>query len=91
MGLAAPNPARCSAKRSEMRKLQVIIITGFTLIFVGFLIIGCCPKGDNACYKAWYGLEPHPTKSGVYTDPFDRFFHPELRNISKQTGELEKN
>ena len=63
-----------------MRKSQVIIITGLTLILVGFFCCSCCERGDNACYKAWYGLELHPTDPNRYTDPWERFLNPELRH-----------
>jgi len=72
-----------------MKPLKLLIVffssASITLIFgimlnVVFLGSGCCSKGDNACYKAWYGLEPHPTEAGLYTNPWERWRSRELRN-----------
>lgn len=49
-------------------------------LFFTFSIINCCSKGDNACYKAWYGLEPHPNEPGLYSNPWERWRSRELRN-----------
>jgi len=60
--------------------MRRFVITGLVIVLCT-LFSGCCKPGDNACYKAWWGLEPHPTDPNKYTDPFDRWFHPELRNL----------
>ena len=57
-----------------MRKLLLM------LLILIIIISGCCQKGDNACYKAWYGLEPNPMDPNLYTEPWERFLNPELRN-----------
>ena len=56
----------------------VIAIT--TLLIVGLSVSSCCSPGDNACYKYWYGLEPHPTQPGRYIGPWDKLLNPELRD-----------
>ena len=63
-----------------MRKLFLISL----LFIIGYGIIlcnGCCAKGDAACYKAWYGLEPNPNDPNRFTDPWERFLNPEVRPI----------
>jgi len=65
-------------EKAKMRKLTTCLLI---IVLLSTIIGGCCAQGDNACYKAWWGLEPHPTKAGVYTGPWDRFSNPELRNL----------
>lgn len=46
--------------------IMAILLIAFTLI-----LIGCCMPGDNACLKAWYGLEPDPNKPNIYHNSMD--------------------
>lgn len=65
-----------------MRNPTVKIALIGLMVFAGILFTSCCPiceKGDNACWKAWYNLEPNPTDPNRYTTPWERFSNPELR------------
>lgn len=53
-----------------------LILLAITVFFAA----GCCTPGDNACYKYWYGLEPHPTEPGKYINRWDKLYNPELRD-----------
>ncbi|MBW8003336.1 MAG: hypothetical protein FVQ80_15205 [Planctomycetes bacterium] len=61
-----------------MIKIATIIAIA-SLVIIGLFIIGCCSSGDNACYKVWWGLEPHPADPNRYTDPWERFLNPAVR------------
>ena len=51
-----------------MRKYLLIVLILSILIPI---MTGCCVPGDNACYRAWYFLEPVQDKPGVYTGSLD--------------------
>lgn len=58
----------------KRKKLLLILVVAHILI-----LQGCCRKGDNACYKYWYGLDPHPTEPGRYINVWDKLYDPNLR------------
>ena len=65
-----------AVQERQMRKFWILII----LLLISILVTGCCQPGDNACYKVWWGLEPNPIDPNLYTEPWERFLSPELRN-----------
>ena len=62
-------------KAAKMPKYLLIIIT----LSVFAPILGCCVPGDNACYAAWYGIEPDPDSPDVYHSKFDLWINETFR------------